>query len=59
MSMEFIIIAAKLAQAIVEERRMARMMCDCPPDDIDVALGEFIEIYSEIRKQNSELPEIR
>ncbi len=60
MSKEFILLAARLAQAVVEERRMARMMCECPPDDIDNALDEFVKLYSKIRKQNSkELPEIK
>ena len=63
MSRDDVIYAAvRLAQAVVDERRMARMMCECPPDDVDKALDKFVDIYYQMREESwnkKDLPEIK
>lgn len=62
MRQDVIFAAVRLAQAVVDERRMARMMCECPPDDVDKSLDRFIDAYYQMREESwnkKDLPEIK
>ena len=41
-----------LAKAVLEDRQMARMMCECPPDSIDKALDKWFDVYEQFRNES-------
>jgi len=52
----------RLAKAVLEDRHMARMMCECPPDDIDKALDKWFDVYERFRNESwnkKDLPEFK